>query len=141
VRTPAGEVRVREAAPAEVIDALGILEPALLEVDPGRLRSLAEGDGAVLLAVEGGRTLGALVLGDGAVGSPGDRRIEAVAVRPGRRGQGIGRALVRTASERARGSLIAAFDSDLRPFYERLGFDVEPAGDGRYRGRLDGAPD
>lgn len=82
-----------------------------------------------LVAVEGERVLGALAL----VG----QELEAVAVRPGRRGQGIGTALVEAAAER-RPRLVAEFDSRVYAFYESLGFDVDPAeGTDRYRGILD----
>ena len=83
------------------------------------------GDRTVLVAVEAGRVLGALVL-------DGDR-IEAVAVRPGRQAQGIGTALVSAAVER-RDRLIATFDEHLRPFYEGCGFEIERIDDDRYRG-------
>lgn len=68
-------------------------------------------------------------------GRPASREIVAVAVRPGRRGQGIGSALVSAAASR-REELVAGFDSDVRPFYESLGFEVECEGD-RCRGSLD----
>ena len=95
--------------------------------------------GAVLVAVDTGTTsrtpsgrvvLGALVL-EG-------RTIEALAVRPRRRGQGIGSALVRAADDRTSRPLRASFDADLRPFYERLGFAVEATETGRCHGRRDG---
>jgi len=63
-----------------------------------------------------GTVLGALVL-------DGDR-IDAVAVRRNRRGQGIGTALVEAAAAR-RERLVAEFDAGVRPFYECLGFAVE----------------
>ena len=69
---------------------------------------------------------GALVL-DGS-------KIDAVAVRRRRRGQGIGTALVEAASDR-RGRVTAAFDADVRPFYEALGFAIQPLSESdRYRG-------
>ncbi|OYR57377.1 hypothetical protein DJ70_06130 [Halorubrum halodurans] len=68
------------------------------------------------------------------------RHVDAVAVRRARRGRGIGSALVARAVREARSdpdvdALTAAFDADLRDFYADLGFAVEPAGDGRFRGR------
>ena len=114
-------VRVREAAPGEATTARSVLDGAMLEVDPETFeRSL------LLVAVAGGRVLGALVL-DGA-------EIAAVAVRPGRRGQGIGTALVEAAAAR-RPAVTAGFDPSVRPFYESLGFEVDCEG-GRCRGRL-----
>jgi GNAT superfamily N-acetyltransferase len=62
--------------------------------------------------------------------------VDAVAVRRARRGQGIGAALVRTAAER-HARLTAAFDSDVRPFYESLGFEISEREDSRLRGTLD----
>ncbi len=73
----------------------------------------------VLVAVDDGRLLGALVLTPDENG----QHIDAIAVRPNRRGQGIGRALVETAST-STDRLTAAFDRDVRPFYESLGFEI-----------------
>lgn len=114
-------MRVREARRDELAAAMSILDAAMLETGDVRERI----PGGVLVAVEAGRVLGALVLAG--------EEIEAVAVRPGRRGQGVGTALVRAAAAR-RDRLVAAFDADLRPFYEGLGFEVEPTVDGRCRG-------
>lgn len=104
----------------ERVAARGILDAAMLEVDEGAL-----GDGTLLVAREEGRILGALLL----AGS----EVVAVAVRPKRRGQSVGSALVRAAASR-REELHAEFDPDVRPFYESLGFEVECDG-GRCRGR------
>lgn len=101
---------------------MAILEGALLDVAVETVRGRIEED-AVLVATEEERILGVLVL-DGT-------HIEAVAVRPNRRGQGIGTALVETAS--TRGQLTAAFRPDVSEFYESLGFDIERTGD-RWRG-------
>lgn len=101
---------------------MAILEGALLDVAVETVRDRIEED-AVLVATEEERILGALVL-DGT-------HIEAVAVRPNRRGQGVGTTLVEAAS--ARGRLTAAFRPDVSEFYESLGFDIERTGD-RWRG-------
>mgnify|MGYP000179835211 CR=1 FL=1 len=140
----ASDVEVRPATPGEVVEVVGILDAAMLDVGVGRVRSLVDGDdgGAVLVAVADGPAVGALVLGapdPGAPASAGDREIEAIAVRPGRRGRGIGSALVRAASERTPGDLVAAFDAGVRPFYERLGFAIEPIEEDRFRGRWSGS--
>jgi len=131
--SPGAEFRIREATTDEVASVMGILDAAMLDMTVETVRSLGSpgGDGAVLLAIEDGRTLGALVL-DG-------REVEAVAVRPKRRGQGVGRALIGGASERVEGDLIASFDADLRPFYEGLGFEVEPAGEAASSGGVEAA--
>jgi len=117
---------VREARPDERPAVMTVLDSAMLEVDAGTVRDRI-GSGAVLVATaDGDRILGALVL-DGA-------RIEAVAVRRRRRGQGIGTALVAAAVDRHE-RVTAAFDDRVRPFYEALGFDIEPAAEeGRWRG-------
>lgn len=123
-------VAVREATAEEEPTARSILNAAMLEVDDGTAdRS------TVLVAVDDGRVIGALVLDDEA--------IDAVAVRPGRRGQGVGSALVEAAASRHE-NLTASFDPGVRPFYESLGFDVdcgedgddEDGGDERCRGTL-----
>jgi GNAT superfamily N-acetyltransferase len=115
-------MEVRSADPDEVAAVRGVLNAAMLSVDETALRR-----GTTLVAVEADRLLGALVL-DGA-------EIDAVAVRPGRRGRGIGTALVSAATGR-RERLTAGFDPGVRPFYESLGFVVECA-DGRCRGVRD----
>ena len=116
-------VAVRPATPDEYVTARAILEGALLCVGDGLLaRSVT------LVAVDGGRIVGALALRG--------REIEAVAVRPGRRGRGVGTALVQAAAER-RPALTAGFDPSVRPFYIAAGFDVR-CSDGRCRGRRPG---
>lgn len=122
-------MRVREADTEDVAAVLNVLDGAALETEYERVRAGVEED-QVLVALRGedadGTVLGALVL-------DGDH-IDAVAVRPNRRGQGIGTALVEGAADR-RERLVAEFDADVRPFYERLGFAVQPSPEqGRYRG-------
>lgn len=120
-------MRVREATPADVPAVLNVLDGAALATDHDHVRTrTTHGDVLVAHADSGETVLGALVL-------DGDR-ITAVAVRPNRRGQGIGTTLVETAADR-RERLTAEFDVDVRPFYEQLGFTVEPAEDD---GRLSG---
>ena len=154
---------VRRADPGDRAAVANVLDGAALAHEDLADR-LREGDAFVFEA--DGPVLGALVLagigeadGTGA-GSPaamadtdagtalssadaaetGPRRIDAIAVRPRRRGQGIGTALVEAAAE-AVGPLVAAFDDDLRPFYEQMGFEVELLEGGRCRGRLPEARD
>lgn len=114
---------VREATVQDLPDVMNVLDGAVLEADAASVRDRIADD-AVLVAVAEERVLGALVL-DG-------NHVDAVAVRRRRRGQGIGTALVEAAAER-RERLTAAFDADLRPFYEKLGFEIEP---GEKAGRL-----
>lgn len=115
-------MKVREAAPTEATTARSILDAAMLAVDEATFEGAT-----VLVATEDDRILGAAVLADGAV--------DAIAVRPGRRGQGIGTALVEAAAER-RTPLTVRFDPPVRPFYESLGFDIECT-ESRCRGRLE----
>lgn len=125
--TAAPPLRVREATADDFVAAMRVLEGALLEVDASTLRARI-GDGALLLAEsDGGSAVGALVLDES--------RIEAVAVRRTYRRRGVGTALVAAAADRV-GTVTAAFDPRVRPFYEALGFETE-ARDGRLWGRLE----
>ena len=112
-------MEVRRAAD-ETAAVRGILDAAMLRVEDAALE-----EGTTLVAAVEGRLLGALVL-DG-------EEIVAVAVRPGRRGQGVGTALVEAAAADRRERLTAGFDPGVRPFYESLGFEIE-CDDGRCRG-------
>ena len=111
-------MEVRRAAD-ETVAVRGILDAAMLRIEDAALE-----EGTTLVAAVENRLLGALVL-DG-------EEIVAVAVRPGRRGQGVGTALVEAAADR-RERLTAGFDPGMRPFYESLGFEIE-CDDGRCRG-------
>ena len=111
-------MEVRRAADETAV-VRGILDAAVLRVEDAALE-----EGTTLVAAVEGRLLGALVL-DG-------EEVLAVAVRPGRRGQGVGTALVEAAAAR-RERLTAGFDSGIRPFYESLGFEIE-CDDGRCQG-------
>ena len=118
---------VREATVEDLPDVLNVVDGAALRVDVDELRERIAG-GDVLVAGEEGRVLGTVIL-DG-------NRIAAVAVRRGRRDQGVGTALVEAASRR-RDRLVAEFDARVRPFWESLGFDIEPVEEpDRYRGVL-----
>lgn len=127
---------IREATPEQVAEVLSILDAAALATDTGKIeRAIDAGDVLVALPdsrqVEGedmrqaagsaenatGPVLGALVL-DG-------EEVAAVAVRPKRRGQGIGSALVGEALDR-RGRLVAEFDPRVRPFWESLDCEITP---------------
>lgn len=136
---------VHEATTDQYSEVLSILDAAALQTDPEQVRQAIEA-GAVLVAVStGGRSgnraderpgppdvaadgtvLGALVL-------DGDE-ITAVAVRPNRRGQGIGTALVRRALE-SRRRVVAEFEPRVRPFWASLGFEISQfPGSDRLRG-------
>lgn len=123
-------MKVREATGSEYPAVMNVLDGAMLAADGERVRERIE-QGRVLVAVEDDRVLGALSF-DG----PDPANVDAIAVRRARRGQGIGSALVEAVAARA-DAVTASFDSDVRPFYESLGFTVEPADeDGRLRGVL-----
>lgn len=126
------DVSIRPAAPDERAAVETVLDAAMLAY--GDLEDpLSSGD--VLVAVsdggatdDGGTILGALVA---TRPDPDRRRIDAIAVRPNRRGRGIGSALVDAEVERAMPSaaerVVAEFDADVAPFYRGLNFVVEPA--------------
>lgn len=118
-------VGVRPATVDDLPAVMTVFDAAVLETDVEAVRRAIDSED-VFVAVAGERVLGALLL-------VGDE-IEAVAVRRNRRDQGIGTALVAAGTER-RERLVAEFDARVRPFYESLGFAVEPADEtGRYRG-------
>ncbi|MXR50984.1 GNAT family N-acetyltransferase [Halovenus sp. WSH3] len=123
-------MRVREAAPPEYTELLSILDAAALRTDSDRIRAAID-RGAVLVALPDrpdgtdAPILGTLVL-DGAT-------IRAIAVRPGRRGQGVGRALVAHAQQSSQ-RLIAECDPGVRPFWEAVGFTITDESGGRLTG-------
>ena len=115
---------IRKAGGDEYGTVMRVLESALLDVNPHDVRAALAG-GDVLVAVSESHVRGVLVL-DGT-------RIEAIAVTRTHRAKGIGSALVDRATER--GPLTADFRSEVRPFYDSLGFEIECDGD-RCHGRL-----
>ena len=135
------QATVRAAEADEAVDALRVVEGALLEVGSGTVRERAV-DGDVLVAEVDGTVVGALVL-DPERGTDDAAHVDAVAVTRRRRGRGIGRALVEVAAERE-GALTADFREDVADFWRACDFVVEPMasegagsddGDARYRGR------
>ena len=127
-------MEVRAAAEGELAAAMTAFDAGGLAVDAGDARRAIRA-GGLLVAVQEGRVLGTLLLEPRAAGA----EIDAVAVLPGRRGQGIGTALVRAAAER-HGRLVAAFDPRVRPFWAALGFEIGPAEEpGRLVGVLEAA--
>ncbi|MFC7176473.1 GNAT family N-acetyltransferase [Halosegnis marinus] len=117
-------MNVREARPDERLAVRSIFDVAMLQVPD--LLSME-----LLVAVEDDRVLGAAAVEADGIGDPGE--VHAVAVRPRRRGQGIGTALVAAAEERW-DPVVAEFDERVRPFYDALDFEVEATGNGRFRG-------
>jgi ribosomal protein S18 acetylase RimI-like enzyme len=143
-------VNVREALPSELAEvgeirvnayrAGGFLAPDSAYTPV--LRDLgAAGDGTVLVAADGGRILGTVMLQfwphGGQVGvEDGEAEIRALAVVPDAQGQGAGNALLQAAITRAaqRGvrHLVLLTDPEMRParrLYERAGFRRLPERD------------
>lgn len=115
-------MEIRGAASDELQTVRSIFDVAMLRVPDLPTMQL-------LVAAESDR-----ILGGAAVDLDGDRgQIRAIAVRPRRRGQGIGTAIVEEAIERW-DPVVATFDERVSPFYETLDFEIEPTGDGRRRG-------
>lgn len=111
-------VAVRPADPEEAATVLALLDGAALQTDAESLEAaISEGDVLVATPADADRILGALVLDGTAVRN--------VAVRPRRRDQAIGTALLEAAAA-DRDRLEARFNADLRPFYASLGFTIEP---------------
>lgn len=79
------------------------------------------------------RILGAIVLEP--LEADAGAHVAGIAVRRRRRDDGVGTALVDAALERA-GRLTARFDADVAPFYESLGFSIEPIDEQRCQGTL-----
>lgn len=110
-----GEIAVRHGHEGDLLAVLRVLEGAMLEVGANQVRRRTESE-EVLVATVDNRVVGALV-------RDGDH-VEAIAVHPDRRGSGVGRALIEAALDET-GRLTAEFREAVRPFYERLGFDIE----------------
>lgn len=125
-------MNLRTAAPDDLPEVMNVIDGANLEL-AAEVVSERIGTDEVLVADEGGPILGALV----AESHENWAYIEAIAVRRSRRGKGLGTTLVQTATDQF-GPLIADFDDNLRLFYQSLGFQIEPLGEGRFRGRLGG---
>ncbi|WP_247003496.1 GNAT family N-acetyltransferase [Halosolutus gelatinilyticus] len=139
-------MHVRTATIDDVLDVRRILDAAMLE--PGDVEArIAEGNVLVAGDRRGGSTDDETAIGDGG-GDEDDERIlgavvleprergshvSAIGVRRRQRGRGIGRLLMERALERE-AQLTAHFDDGVRPFYERLGFSIEPIDDRRHRG-------
>ena len=115
-------MRVRLARSAELPAVMNVVDGADLEIDASTVARRIDADSVLVASTE--TVLGALVASPRQDGV----HVEAVAVRPGRRGQGIGEAMVTRAAERW-GRLTASFDADLRPFYETVGFRIEETGE------------
>ena len=127
-------MEVRPAAPDELAAVMTVLDTSYLEADAEAVEAAIDA-GRVRVAAEDGRVLGAIVLDD-QVPTDG-ARIDAVAVRRARRGQGIGTALVEAAAADY-DRLVCEFDAGVRAFWTSVGFEVEPhTVPGRFVGWVD----
>jgi GNAT superfamily N-acetyltransferase len=118
---------IRPAVEDDLVAVMRLLDAAVLEADASVVSNRID-DEAVLVALADGRIVGTLVLDDA--------HVDAIAVQQERRGRGIGSALVDTAAGRVDGPLTVDFDERVRPFYDALGFGIEPRND-RYWGSRD----
>lgn len=123
------DIVVRPANPGNLPAVMNILDGGALETDISVVRDAIE-TGQVLVAIADdagshSRHLGAVVLNE--------QEVHAIAVRPRRRNQGIGTALVEAAQQRE-GRLVAEFDTALLEFWRSCGFEIEEFGNGRFRG-------
>lgn len=130
LETPAGVdlpegIELRRGGNDDVVDAMRVLQGALLDVDGSTVRDAAP-EGEVLLAQDGDWVIGALVMREG--------HIEGVAVRREYRGRGIGAALVEAAVADEGGTVTADFRAGVRGFWKSIGFEVEREGS-RFWGR------
>ena len=124
-------MNLREADSEDLAGVMNVIDGGNLELAAETVEERIDAEN-VLVIEEDGPVLGAVVLEP----LPNGAFVEGVAVRRRRRGHGLGTTLVQTAADR-HGSLIADFDEDLRLFYQSLGFEIEPLGAGRFRGKLD----
>ncbi|TYT63740.1 GNAT family N-acetyltransferase [Natrialba swarupiae] len=141
---------VRIASDDDALEVRRILDAAMLE--PGDVEArIAVGDVLVAGDRRGPKTNGGTAdtsteqraTGDGAerilgttvleADDGGGAHVSAIGVRRRHRGRGIGTTLIERALERE-GRLTVRFDDDVRPFYEALGFSIEPIDKQRYRG-------
>lgn len=113
-------MKTEVAGHSDLVAVMNVLDGGDLEVSAGTVERGIDTGRVLVARSERGTIIGALV---------GQHRekvthIEGIAVRPGRRGQGIGTELLREAGDRW-GGLEAEFDSSVSQFYRRAGFDVE----------------
>lgn len=111
---------VELARPGDLAAVMNVFDGADLQVSLETVEEHIDHEHVLVARSDQGTVIGALV------GRPRERdvRIEPIAVRPGRRGQGVGTALIRAAGDRW-GRLTATFDADLTPFYRQAGFEIE----------------
>ncbi|MFB6110666.1 MAG: GNAT family N-acetyltransferase [Halodesulfurarchaeum sp.] len=111
------------AAPAALAAVMNVLDGADLAIEAATVRTAIANERVLVARSEDDVVLGGAVIAPLDAGA----EIEAIAVRPGRRGRGIGTALTEAAAARW-GRLEAAFDPALVPFYRQAGFAIECTG-------------
>ncbi len=133
------EVEVRPAAADALSEPLKLLEEALRDGEPlpqafaRRLARDVEGGGLeILTARSGGRCVGVAVLAFRPALSLGSdfASIEELHVRPGERGQGVGRVLLEAVAERCRGRGVSYVevqveDYEAAAFYSAMGYEPD----------------
>lgn len=129
---PAG-IAIEPATPDDRLDALRVLDAAMLETDAESVdTAITAGDALVARFARTDAVVGALVA---TRPEAGRLHVDAVAVRRARRGRGIGSALVAEAIRRAKGdsdvdAVTAAFVPRLEGFYADLGFAIGGTSEG-----------
>jgi GNAT superfamily N-acetyltransferase len=121
------ELSIRAARPGEHVAVATILDAGLL-VTPDLGPRIERGE--VCVAVDENVVGAALFARTDGVETTSEQtvHVEAIAVRPRRRGQGIGRRLIEhLASDAER--VTAEYPDDVSPFYEACGFEVESVDD------------
>jgi len=126
-------MRVDLAEESDLVSVMNVLDGADLDVSAATVRRALDRSLALVARSEAGTVLGTIVCVD----REPEVLVEAIAVRPNRRGQGIGMRLIEAAGDRW-GPLLARFEPELWSFYESLGFVKAPAlklDDGRLAAR------
>lgn len=120
-------MNVRTARSNDLSEVLSIVNGADLAVSRVNVEEQVGTDQVLVAESECETLLGTLL----AIPRPTGAHVEAIAVRPGRRGQGIGSDLVSEAASRWE-LLTADFRPSVTDFYRANGFDVEPSGVRRF---------
>lgn len=118
-------MRIRQAVDDDLLGAMNVLDGANLAISKETVdRRIETGD--VLVASES--VVSGVLVSDS---KPDGVHVDALAVRGGRRDQGIGRRLLHAASARW-GIVSASFDPVLKDFYRSVGFEIRSVGERCY---------